>query len=521
MAGRLAATSATPALGAVRPTRDVVGVDGPDAVTYLQGQLSQDVDALAVGDSAWSLRPPAPGQGRRLVRVDRGWPTTTVVLDVDGGCGEALRRPARAVQAADQGRHRAARLALRRAARAAAPAPPAPTGAAVRPTRRGPASRGSTCSAAGRPPSPTACREVRRRRPTRRCGSRPGVPAHGRRAHRGAPSRPRPACVDARLASPRAASPARSWWPASTAGAATSPRHLRGLVLPDRRRRRRRAPPCSSTATRSGASPARPGSRALDAAVALGLVPARVEAAGHRARSTGATASPPPCRAARSACLPPAGADRAVEPGRRRRARITTKRVPPAVGAARPDTRPPMAATSSRTMARPRPEPTSLRHRLLLGRRRAARTRGAGRRRRCPAVVVTATRRRAASAGPPGRARPRRRPRSGELQGVLDQVGHHLAQPVGVGRATTPASGRRHVEVDAAGRGVGPEAVDHVGATSAARRPAPGRARSAGRRAGPGRAGPDQPLEPPGLAPGSPRRPAGSSGAAPSAMASA
>ena len=36
--------------GAFRSGRDVLAVRGPDAEAYLQGQLSQDVAALAVGD---------------------------------------------------------------------------------------------------------------------------------------------------------------------------------------------------------------------------------------------------------------------------------------------------------------------------------------------------------------------------------------------------------------------------------------------------------------------------------------
>jgi folate-binding protein YgfZ len=35
--------------------RGVVRVTGDDAATYLQGQVSQDIDAIDVGDSAWSL----------------------------------------------------------------------------------------------------------------------------------------------------------------------------------------------------------------------------------------------------------------------------------------------------------------------------------------------------------------------------------------------------------------------------------------------------------------------------------
>ena len=69
--------------------RDVVRVTGPDAVSFLQGQVSQDVEGLARGASAWSfvLQP----QGKvdawfRITRVD----DAELLLDVDGGFGEAL-----------------------------------------------------------------------------------------------------------------------------------------------------------------------------------------------------------------------------------------------------------------------------------------------------------------------------------------------------------------------------------------------------------------------------------------------
>ncbi|HEX2851189.1 MAG TPA: glycine cleavage T C-terminal barrel domain-containing protein [Acidimicrobiales bacterium] len=75
-------------VGAVRLARDVVRVVGPDAVSYLQGQLSQDVEVLAGGASAWSfvLEP----QGKvdawfRVTRLDDG-----VLIDVDGGAGDAV-----------------------------------------------------------------------------------------------------------------------------------------------------------------------------------------------------------------------------------------------------------------------------------------------------------------------------------------------------------------------------------------------------------------------------------------------
>lgn len=80
------------AAGAARGTRidrDVVRVWGPDAVGFLQGQLSQDVDALAVGTSSWTfvLQP----QGKvdawaRLTKVG----ADELLLDIDDGWGQAL-----------------------------------------------------------------------------------------------------------------------------------------------------------------------------------------------------------------------------------------------------------------------------------------------------------------------------------------------------------------------------------------------------------------------------------------------
>ena len=72
----------------VRTTRDLVAVVGPDAATYLQGQPSQDVAGLAVGDSTWTFVLAPQG------KVD-GWGRITRVADdafevlVDAGAGEA------------------------------------------------------------------------------------------------------------------------------------------------------------------------------------------------------------------------------------------------------------------------------------------------------------------------------------------------------------------------------------------------------------------------------------------------
>lgn len=69
-------------------SRDVVTVTGPDAVSYLQGQLSQDVAALTPGDVTWSfvLAPQGKVDGwGRVLRVDEH----TVQIDVDHGAGSA------------------------------------------------------------------------------------------------------------------------------------------------------------------------------------------------------------------------------------------------------------------------------------------------------------------------------------------------------------------------------------------------------------------------------------------------
>jgi folate-binding protein YgfZ len=75
--------------GATEIARDVVRVSGPDAVEYLQGQLSHDVAALAVGASAPSFVLQPAGKVDAWLRVTRV-ADDEMVLDVDGGYGEAL-----------------------------------------------------------------------------------------------------------------------------------------------------------------------------------------------------------------------------------------------------------------------------------------------------------------------------------------------------------------------------------------------------------------------------------------------
>lgn len=74
---------------AVEVTRDLVTVQGPDAATFLQGQCSQDVDALAVGTASWTLVLHPTGKVHTWARIVRR-PADAFVLDVEGGCGEAL-----------------------------------------------------------------------------------------------------------------------------------------------------------------------------------------------------------------------------------------------------------------------------------------------------------------------------------------------------------------------------------------------------------------------------------------------
>jgi folate-binding protein YgfZ len=76
-------------VGAAWLPRDVVRVAGPEAVAYLQGQLSQDVEGLEAGRSAESLLLSPQGKIDALVRVTRT-AGDEFLLDVDGGYGEAV-----------------------------------------------------------------------------------------------------------------------------------------------------------------------------------------------------------------------------------------------------------------------------------------------------------------------------------------------------------------------------------------------------------------------------------------------
>ena len=161
-------------------SRDLLLVSGPDAATYLQGQLSQDVVGLAEGSSSPSFLLQPDGKVTAWLRVTRTGPEA-FALDVEAGWGpavvERLRRFLLRVK-----------VVHRRAVGADCPAVIAVRGiaadapAALRPVPT--------------PPSPIALRsEPRRRRvrrvPRRRClVGPPAAAGRPRRRPRSCASRP-------------------------------------------------------------------------------------------------------------------------------------------------------------------------------------------------------------------------------------------------------------------------------------------------------------------------------------------
>ena len=80
----------TPDPAAIDPrARDHVLVEGPDALSYLHSQISQDIRDLAVGDSRWTLVLDPSGKVESLARVTRV-ADDSFDFDVDAGFGEAL-----------------------------------------------------------------------------------------------------------------------------------------------------------------------------------------------------------------------------------------------------------------------------------------------------------------------------------------------------------------------------------------------------------------------------------------------
>ena len=68
--------------------RDVVRVTGDDAATYLQGQVSQDIERIETGGSAWSLVLAPTGKLVSWFRIHR-IADTEFVFDMEEGTAEA------------------------------------------------------------------------------------------------------------------------------------------------------------------------------------------------------------------------------------------------------------------------------------------------------------------------------------------------------------------------------------------------------------------------------------------------
>lgn len=71
-----------------RTSRDLLTISGPEAVSWLQGQLSQDVAGLAVGEVTWAFVLAPQGKVDGWGRVQRT-ADDAVAIDVDPGAGEA------------------------------------------------------------------------------------------------------------------------------------------------------------------------------------------------------------------------------------------------------------------------------------------------------------------------------------------------------------------------------------------------------------------------------------------------
>lgn len=69
--------------------RDLVVVEGPDAVSYVHSQVTQDVTGMAVGESRWTFVLEPTGKVVVLARLTRT-ADTRLELDTDAGYGQLL-----------------------------------------------------------------------------------------------------------------------------------------------------------------------------------------------------------------------------------------------------------------------------------------------------------------------------------------------------------------------------------------------------------------------------------------------
>ena len=75
--------------GVIANQRQAVIAEGPDALTFLQGQLSQDLDALAPGEASWSLVLHPQGKISAWFRITRV-ADDRFVLDLDHGWADEV-----------------------------------------------------------------------------------------------------------------------------------------------------------------------------------------------------------------------------------------------------------------------------------------------------------------------------------------------------------------------------------------------------------------------------------------------
>ena len=215
------------------PRRAVAGA-GPDAGSYLQGQLSQDVAGLAPGAVG-------VGAGARSPRArSRPWCgcTRTGADDLRARhrrrVGAGPGGPAPPFPVADQGRARAARLAGRgragrRLRRRWSEAGPCRRGRALDAVQWAGSGRGGP--ARRRPAGPRRGYRWSSPRPWRSPASRRGFPAHGGRARPSAPSRPRPGLVERSVSFTKGCYTGQELVARIDSRGSNVPRHLRGLRL--------------------------------------------------------------------------------------------------------------------------------------------------------------------------------------------------------------------------------------------------------------------------------------------------
>ena len=76
-------------LAVIAGQRQAVIAEGPDALKFLQGQLSQDLDALAPGEAGWSLLLHPQGKISAWFRITRVT-DDRFVIDVDAGWADEV-----------------------------------------------------------------------------------------------------------------------------------------------------------------------------------------------------------------------------------------------------------------------------------------------------------------------------------------------------------------------------------------------------------------------------------------------